>query len=125
MEHVDPTDETRPAELEEEAAAIGFPVTSSVDKLRGVVAELGAIEPDDPMQAAMLAMFAAFAPQLASLLPDDPDELDALCLTGAKWMLGLRSDDAWQPADLDELFMGPPPADASRVDAELAGTDQR
>ncbi|HUR85658.1 MAG TPA: hypothetical protein VMY78_09955 [Solirubrobacteraceae bacterium] len=104
----------------EEPAAIGFPVCSSVDKLHTVAGELGALEPEDAMQAALLTMLSAFAPALTAQLPDDPDELDELLLAGARWMLNLRSDDAWTPETIDELYLGEHP-DASPVDAVDAG----
>jgi hypothetical protein len=109
---MDNPDVTVPTD-DDEPAAIGFPVVSSVDKLRAISAELTSADTDDPMQAALLSVLSGITPMLIPLLPSDPAELDALLLTGARWMLTMRSDGAWQPEDLDELFMGPAAAAAT------------
>jgi hypothetical protein len=108
MVDLDPTPEID-VDVDEEPVALGLPVRSSVEKLQAIGAELVDVEPDDPMQAALLSMLAGMAPMLTGLLPDDPAELDDLLLVGSRWMLAMRSDDAWQPVDLDELFLGAGP----------------
>lgn len=84
---------------------------TSVEKLRDGLASLQAMEPEDPGHAAQLAMIGGALPFLAPLFPDDPAELDVILLAAAKWALSLRSDDAWHPEQLDELFgLGEEPA---------------
>lgn len=87
-------------------ALIGLPVVSSTNKLSRVLVQLGEYVPDDPLQAAMLALLGGVSPMLVGLLPTDPSELDELLLAGAKWMLSMRSDDAWAPETITDLYLG-------------------
>lgn len=86
-----------------------FPVQTSVEKVRLALAELAQVEPDNPLQAAMLSAIGTFAPMLELALPDDPEQLDAVLLAGAKWALCMRSDTAAPLETIDELFLGPDP----------------
>jgi hypothetical protein len=87
------------------------PPRSSVEKLEAGLAQLASAQADDQGSAFALSSLRAILPTLRMLgfVPDDPVELDHLLLIGARWALGLRSDDAWHPASLDELFLGPGP----------------
>jgi hypothetical protein len=90
------------------AALIGAP-RSSVAKLEEGLAQLADAKSDDAGSQFALSSLVALLPTLRRLgfIPNDPAELDQLLLIGARWALGLRSDDAWQPQTLDELFLGP------------------
>lgn len=81
---------------------------SSPDKLRAEIQALASTRSDDPVIDAVMSTMASLMPMFAGMLPDDPETVDAMLLIGARRCLSLRSDDAWQPADLDELFgLGP------------------
>lgn len=81
---------------------------SSPDKLRAELHALTATRSDDPILDAVMSTLASLAPLLGGMLPDDAETVDELLLIGARRCLTLRSDDAWQPADLNELFgLGP------------------
>lgn len=81
---------------------------SSPDKLRAELAALASTRSDDPIIDALMSTMASILPMVTGMLPDDPEAVDEILLIGARRCLSLRSDDAWQPADLDELFgLGP------------------
>jgi hypothetical protein len=81
----------------------------STDKVRGEIARAQQLDVgDDPSLGAMTGMLAMFEPQLLALLPDDPEQLDALLLRGAEWALSLRSDTAERFAVLSAY--GEPPS---------------
>lgn len=88
------------------------PARSSVEKLEDALAELQRSKGADHGHAVILGTFKAMLPALRKLgyIPDDPDELDAVLLTCAAWCLGMRSDDAWQPETVIDLYL-PEPAD--------------
>jgi hypothetical protein len=95
-------------------AALVGPPRSSVAKLEEGLAQLADAKSDDAGSQFALSSLVAILPTLRRLgfIPNDPAELDHLLLVGARWALGLRSDDAWQPQNLDELFLGPGGDDA-------------
>jgi hypothetical protein len=85
---------------------------SSVEKLEDLLAQLGDAKADDQGQRLLLTTFRPLVPLLRSMgyIPSDPAELDHVLLVGARLALGLRSDSAWQPETIDDLFLGPQPA---------------
>jgi hypothetical protein len=82
---------------------------TSVEKLEAWLGELARARTDDAGMAMMLNTARSMLPSLRRLgfIPDDPAELDVVLLALAKWALVTRSDDAWQPDSLDDLFLGP------------------
>lgn len=91
----------------------GFqPPRTSVDKLEDALASLAHAKGEDATHGMLLGTFKAMLPTLRKLgyIPDDPAELDTVLLACARWCLGMRSDAAWQPDTIDELFTGPEPA---------------
>jgi hypothetical protein len=82
---------------------------SSVEKLEDWLGQLARARSDDAGLRMMLSTAQAMLPQLRRLgfIPSDPDELDVILLALAKWALVTRSDGAWQPDSLDDLFLGP------------------
>jgi hypothetical protein len=82
---------------------------TSVEKLEAWLGELARARTDDAGMAMVLNTGKAMLPALRRLgfIPDDPAELDVVLLALAKWALVTRSDDAWQPDTLDDLFLGP------------------
>jgi hypothetical protein len=81
---------------------------TSVEKLEAWLGELARARTDDAGMAMMLNTARSMLPSLRRLgfIPDDPAELDVVLLALAKWALVTRSDDAWQPDTLDDLFLG-------------------
>ena len=84
---------------------------TSTEKLEGALAQLAA-EKGDGQNAMLLGTFKSLLPVLRRLgyIPDNPAEPDESLLSCARWCLGMRSDEAWQPDTVDDLFMGPEPA---------------
>jgi hypothetical protein len=82
---------------------------TSVEKLEAWLGELARARTDDAGMAMVLNTGKSLLPALRRLgfIPDDPAELDVVLLALAKWALVTRSDDAWQPDSLDDLFLGP------------------
>jgi hypothetical protein len=79
---------------------------SSVEKLEGWLGELAQARSDDAGMSMVLGTAKAMIPTLRRMgfIPSDPHELDVVLLALAKWALVTRSDDAWQPNTLDDLF---------------------
>lgn len=96
---------------------------SSVEKLEQALEQLTGAKAADAGQSMLLNTLKALLPSLRRLgyIPSDPDELDTILLAGARWMLGMRSDTAWQPEHINDLFFGPDP-DPPRASAREAGT---
>lgn len=88
---------------------------TSVEKLSEAMQDLVHAEPADAETAGMLAMLGGLLPLLRKYLPQDPADLDELLMLGAKWALDLRSDAAWQPENLDDIWMRP---DKASVDTD-------
>jgi hypothetical protein len=68
---------------------------TSVEKVHQLIAELHQLDAsqlDSQTQMALSAIL-LLRGQLVGLVPDDPDQLDALLLRGAMWALSMRSDD--------------------------------
>jgi hypothetical protein len=82
---------------------------SSVEKLEDLLDQVTGASSDDAGQRLLLSTFRPLIPLLRQLgyIPSDPDELDRLLLIGARMALGLRSDTAWQPETINDLFLGP------------------
>jgi hypothetical protein len=78
------------------------PVTS-IEKLHAMTLAASAKTPESEDQARALSLFQMVAPFVAGMMPDDPAELDALLLNGARWALALRSDGAPEPETIEEL----------------------
>jgi hypothetical protein len=87
---------------------------TSVEKLEALLDQVSGAKADDAGQRLMLTTFRPLLPLLRQLgyIPTDPDELDRLLLIGARMALGLRSDAAWQPETVNDLFLGPDPQEA-------------
>lgn len=90
---------------------------TSVEKLDGALEELASAQVD-ATHAVLVSTFRATLPMLrrSGMIPTDPAELDATLLACARWCVGMRSDTAWQPETMDELFMGPEPATDGTAD---------
>lgn len=58
----------------------------------------------DPEMGQLLGVMRMAAPVAMRFLPSDPDELDAMLITGASLALRLRSDDADPPESLLALI---------------------
>jgi hypothetical protein len=83
---------------------------TSVQKLESALADLADVQGSDAGQRMLLNTLKAMLPALRKLgyIPDDPAELDTVLLKCAAWALSMRSDDAWQPEDIVELYMPEP-----------------
>jgi hypothetical protein len=92
---------------------------TSVEKLEQMLDELANARGEDQGQRLLLSTFRPLLPLLRQLgyIPSDADELDRLLLIGARMAIGLRSDQAWQPETIDDLFLGPQTAPDAREEA--------
>lgn len=83
---------------------------SSIDKVQELLTGAGRFEATDEEDARLLQMFQAVGPIVATrVIPDDPAELDRMLLSLARWAIELRSDGAWRPVTIEEMFNGPEP----------------
>lgn len=87
---------------------------TSVQKLEEALEQLAGAQAGDTHGRMLLTAFRSLLPTLrrGGYIPSDPAELDALLLVAARWTLGMRSDAAWQPETINDLFLGPDAQDA-------------
>lgn len=88
-----------PRAVTQDAGEPGTELAGSVTSVEKVLAALqlaGEFEPEPGDATSQLAamMLTVAGPMLPRVLPEDPEELDALLLKGAMWAIGLRSDTA-------------------------------
>jgi hypothetical protein len=89
-------------------------VLALLDKIEGIEAE-----PGDVSNQIMLMAVIGLRPQLETMIRGyTPDELDDLLLTGARWAIGLRSDDP--DTDTYELLLIDGPTVAPEDVVEVA-----
>lgn len=67
---------------------------NSLEKLADLVAGTSDIVPEDEEQARLVQMLQLAGPFIGELIPDTPEDLDALLLGLLGWTVQLRSDDA-------------------------------
>lgn len=88
---------------------LAAPPKTSVEKLEELIDRLADAKADDTTQRLLLTTLRGLMPTLrrSGYIPDDPAELDNLGLIAARLALSLRSDQAWQPETINDLFLGP------------------